>query len=244
VAIRVKGLALTYLRRSTNRQVISLESQLGWALAEAERHSVALDASLADLTHMQANRLHSSKGLRLDDGITGADLTRPGFLAAINDAKRDTSISHLFILRRDRFARPEDAIKMVGIEKDLRLAGLTIVFTDKVAEPLVRGRADMAADIAMMFDDYESGEFLRKHAERVLDAQRLLALGGYRTGGSAPYGFARVLVDAAGNVLEELPPGRLVRQPGCHVRIAPKDTDKIAVWVYILELSCPLDGEG
>jgi hypothetical protein len=33
-----------------------------------------------------------------------------------------------------------------------------------------------------------------------------------------------------------LAPGRHVRQEGCHVRIIPKDEQKIAVWLYILEL--------
>jgi len=75
---------------------------------------------------------------------------------------------------------------------------------------------------------------LRKHAERVLGAQQKLAEGGYRTGGNAPYGFVRVLVDAADNILEELPRGKTVRQPGCHVRDMPKFLDKIAVWLQIL----------
>src|SRR5439155_279454 len=57
-----------------------------------------------------------------------------------------------------------------------------------------------------------------------------------RTGGNAPYGFARVLVDGAGTVLEHLPPGKTVHQAGCHVRVAPHDPVKIAVWLQILEL--------
>ena len=69
--------ALAYLRRSTDRQEISLTTQLDWALVEAARHAVRLDASSADLEHMQAARLSAYKGLRLDDGISGADLDAP-----------------------------------------------------------------------------------------------------------------------------------------------------------------------
>src|SRR5581483_3741199 len=79
-------------------------------------------------------------------------------------------------------------------------------------------------------------EFLRKHAERVITAKMALAKGGYWTGGRAPYGFVRVLVDAQDNVLEELADGKHVRQQGCHVRVMPKDEAKIAVWILILEL--------
>ena len=126
---------------------------------------------------------------------------------------------------------------MVSVEKDLRLAGLTIVFAEAVAGPLVRGEADLPADIAMMFGYYESGEFLRKHAERVLQAQRQLALGGYRDRRQRPLRLRPCPGRRLGAVLEELTPGRQVRQPGCHVRIVPKDPDKIAVWLMILELN-------
>jgi hypothetical protein len=81
---------------------------------------------------------------------------------------------------------------------------------------------------------YQVGEELWKHAERVLGAQQILAEGGCRTGGNAPYGCVRVLVDAADNILEELPRGKTVRQPGCDVRDMPKFLDKIAVWLHIL----------
>jgi DNA invertase Pin-like site-specific DNA recombinase len=228
--------AIVYLRRSTDRQEISLSTQLEWAITEAKKRSLTLDATHEDLAQMRSNALSKFKAIRLDDGISGADLERPGFQSLITDARKDRSISHILIYRRDRFARPEDSIKLVAIEKDLRLAGLTMVFADDVGHPLERGKADLAADVAMMLSYYESGEFLRKHAERVLQAQRQLALGGYRVGGSAPYGFARVLVDSAGNVIEELTPGRQVRQPGCHVKIVPKDESKIAVWITILDL--------
>jgi DNA invertase Pin-like site-specific DNA recombinase len=236
MAERPKNRALVYLRRSTSRQEASLETQLQWAIAEATRMAVALEAAPADLERMQAGRLHTYRDIRLDDGITGADLRRPGFLALRRDAIADPAVSHLFIYRRDRLARPEDCSEMVLIEKSLLLAGLTIVFRDGVSEPMQRGQVDVGRELGMFFGYYESGEFLRKLAERVISAQRLLAEGGYRTGGNAPYGFGRVLVDAAGTILQELPPGRTARQPGCHVRIAPRDDQKVGIWLLILEL--------
>ena len=83
---RTRNRALVYVRRSTDKQAISLPAQIEWAVAAARQHDVVLDAGAADLQHMQALRLHSYKGIRLDDGITGADMTRPGFLAVNKDA--------------------------------------------------------------------------------------------------------------------------------------------------------------
>jgi hypothetical protein len=52
---------------------------------------------------------------------------------------------------------------------------------------------------------------------------------------NAPYGFVRVLVNASGTVIEELTPGKTVRQEGCHVRAIPRFPEKIVVWLQILE---------
>jgi hypothetical protein len=233
---RPKNQGLVYLRRSSDKQEISLPQQLEWAIAAAARDNVPLDATPADLAYMQERRLSSHKGIRLDDGISGSDLNRPGFLAVNRDALADARISHVFIYQRDRFARPEDALEMVQVEKKLLEAGITVVFSNAVSLPYQKGQQDIARDIGIMFGYYESGEFLRKHAERVLEFQRRLAREGYRTGGNPPYGFARWLVDGTGNRLEKLPRGKLVQQSGCHVRVFPDDFEKIAVWLQILEL--------
>src|SRR5262249_40624008 len=160
---------------STDRQESSLQTQLEWALAEASGRNIPLEASKQDLEYMQARRLSSHKDIRLDDNVTGADMQRPGFTALNRDALSDRGVSHIFIYKRDRFARPDDAIAMVAVEKKLLTAGITTVFSDGVGEPLIRGQSDVARDFAMLFAYYESGEFLKKHAERVLLAQRQLA---------------------------------------------------------------------
>ena len=236
MATRKKSRGLVHLRRSSSGQELSLGEQLRWALAEAKRHGIDLEASDADLLHMQRHGLHSYKGIRLDDAITGADMQRPGFLALREDATADEVISHLFVYARDRFARPQQAWYMVGVEMSLKHAGITIVFSDTISVPCEPGDTDLAEELSMYVAYYESGDFLRKHARRVLTAQRHLAESGFSTGGRAPYGFARVLVDSSGKELEDLPPGRKVRQQGCHVLWKPREEDKIRTWVMILDL--------
>ena len=100
---------------------------------------------------------------------------------------------------------------VVQLEKSLLEAGVTLVFSEGVSLPYAKGQQDMARDIGLLFGYYQGGEELRKHAERVLGYQRMLAEQGYRTGGNAGETFSRVLVDAAGTVLEKLPPGELGR---------------------------------
>ena len=234
---RKKDLGLTLLRRSSGRQELSLPSQLGWAIKAAEGMGVVLDARLTDIELMQAQRLSEHNSICLDDSISGANLDRPGFRAMVERASTDKRISHVFIYKRDRFARPEEASGMVQLENQLRRKGITLVFNDKIAGPLDRGEIDQAGDVLALLEYLQSGEFLNVLAERVIAAQQLLARGGYWTGGSPPYGFVRVLVDAQDNILEELPPGRRVRQAGCHVRIMAKDKEKIAVWLKMLELA-------
>lgn len=233
---RIKHGSLVYLRRSGNRQEHSLRAQLEWALQEAERQGIALDASLDDLDLMRERGLSQYKSIYLDDAISGSEMNRPGFQALVGRCQRDNSQSHVFVYKRDRLGRPEDAFEMASLEKKLRLQGVTIIMSHKMLPPLDRGLAAIGDDMEAYFEYYESGEFLRKLAERTIGAVEMLARQGFRTGGNPPYGFVRVLVDANGNVLEELAPGKTVRQAGCHVRIKPKDEEKLRTWVHILDL--------
>lgn len=237
MAVRPKDRGLIYLRRSGDRQETSLEKQLTWASAAARDHRVTVDATLEDLRHMQSNRLHSYKSLRLDDAITGADLDRPGLKALINDAMRDPAISHVFAFKRDRLGRPDSPINMMVIEGGLTHDGITVVLSDQVSSPPARDDdSALAGWVMMLFDYFRSGKFLRELAEQMILTQLNLANKGYRIGGNAPYGFTRALVNEQGEVLEELPRGKRVRQAGCHVVSIPKDMAKIETWVYILKL--------
>ena len=227
---------LVYLRRSSGKQETSLQTQLEWAIVKASELGVKIEVEHSDLVYMQANKLHTWKSIRLDDAITGADLDRPGFLAIKRDVESDKSVSHIFTYRRDRLARPEDAMRMGAIEKDIRQLGVSLVLFEKIVGPRERGRADIGDDIGMLFEYYESGEFLKKHAERIIASKILLTKGGFWTGGRAPYGFVRALVNTSGLIIEELVDGRHVRQQGCHVRILPKDEAKLATWCLILDM--------
>jgi len=185
---------------------------------------------------MQANHLVALKSLRLDDAVTGGDLSRPGFRALIKDAQSDRTISHLFFYKRDRLARPQEAFEVALIEKKLSTSGITIVLSGKVVPPIEPGEGQLSDDIALVLDYYQSGQFLRTLSERIIATQRGLAEQAYWLGGRPPLGFIRILVDGSGKEIEELPDGRRVEQRGCHVRIKPRYQAQIATWLLILEL--------
>lgn len=232
---------LIYLRRSGKRQETSLDTQLEWATREAKRLGVRIDATPADLQFMLDRSLHSYKSLRLDNGITGSDPTRPGYMALNRDAASDPSISHVLIFRRDRYSRPEDAVEAVQSEKQLLRAGITLVFSTKVVEPGQRGKRNVAQDIDSLLEFNESGAFCDQLAERMILTHKTLAAKGYSTGGNAPYGHIRALFGPDGKFSQILEKGRTIRQEGFHVRWIPgadeENRAKIKVWIYILELS-------
>src|SRR4051794_33038201 len=132
MSARAPNEARVYLRRSTSKQGTGIHAQLEWAVTEAKRLDLKLDAGPADLNHMLDHKLVRYKGIYLDDGITGADLQRPGFPAFRRDPTSDRRVSHVLIHMTDRFARPELSTQAVQMEQELLYAGITVVFSNRV----------------------------------------------------------------------------------------------------------------
>ena len=161
MAGRKSGRGIVYVRRSGDKQETSLEKQLTWAMHAAEDHAVPIDATLEDLFHMQANRLHRHKAIYLDDALSGDDLERPGLKLLIDDCHRHGECSHLFVFKRDRLGRPDSPLDMMVVEEGLRRAGITIVRSDGVAPPTSGGDEDLGELITMLFEYQRAGKFLR-----------------------------------------------------------------------------------
>jgi hypothetical protein len=106
MSARRPGRALTYLRRSSSRQELGIRNQLEWAIAEAAKLGVSLNAELQDVDHMERAGLKEFKSIYLDDGVTGADLEREAFTLFRKTALRDRSVSHLLIYKADRLPAP------------------------------------------------------------------------------------------------------------------------------------------
>ena len=203
----------------------AFHEQLGWAIREAATRGVRLDAAPADLDHMVARRRVAYKHLFLDNGATGRTWPGPGSTAFRKGGDDpNPAVSHLFIHLSDRFARPELVRQAMALETELLHAGLTVVFSNRVSEPRTCGPNYFPQDMLLLYEYTENGQFLQKLAIRVLQTQTRLAAQGYRTGGKAPYGFTRVLVDAAGAEVQELRDGMTARLDGCRVALEPRRT--------------------
>ena len=183
---RPQDKGLIYLRRSTDSQENSLQMQLAWAIRRASELRVNIEASPDDLQAMQSQRLHSFKSIRLDDAISGTELDRPGFSSLQKDAKNDTSISHIFVQKRDRLGRPEEPMELALIEKSIGQSGVHIVLDDKIVAPSEFGSSDLGADLSMLVDYHASRSWLDRNTERIVDSKVMFAKQGKWTGGRAP----------------------------------------------------------
>jgi DNA invertase Pin-like site-specific DNA recombinase len=227
---------IVYIRKSVQGDKLSPLTQLEWAMQEAHYHSVEMNASEQMLEEMLRIRASHEGDIYIDIGISGAKMQRPGFDAFLKRAIGDKSITHCFIYMQDRLARPNDPAEAILIENQLRRAGKTVVFSDKELKPLGHGEADIINHLLSALAYHGAGQDLKKLAERIVTCQAKLANDGYWTGGRPPYGFVRILVGPDNNEIRELENGERVRQAGCHVRIKPKDTDKIETWLEIIEM--------
>ncbi len=232
---RTKNRAIMYARRSSEKQENSLEMQVGWAEAKAKADGFMPKFNEDLLKRAQSDGVSVIDDLYIDDAVSGSDRQRPGLLAFMQRAFSDPSVSHLYIHKRDRLSRPENAAEATSDEFKLLREGITIVFCDTELRPSSDGQADIGQAIISMIEYHRSGRFLADLSRRVLDVQKKLAEQGFSTGGRAPYGFARFL-KAPDGTLTKLEDGRIVRQAGHHVVQLPDDEEKIATWILILEM--------
>ncbi|MEM8864521.1 MAG: recombinase family protein [Planctomycetota bacterium] len=214
--------------------------QLTWALSQASERGVEVNARANDLNEMLEKKMHVFKSIYLDDGKTGSDLSRQGYCRLLDDATANESVTHVFVYKRDRLARPESAVEAMRLEDRLGQAGVTLVLEGQVLPPRTRGKRDVGRELQALIDYNSSGEFLETLAERIVRSHETIARSGLSTGGNPPYGFVRALYGPDDSFVELLPPGRTVRQDGHHVRWIPGQDDeskaKLKVWLLILAL--------
>lgn len=230
--------AIFYLRVSTDRQADGAAAQLELLRASAQSAGFELPVTQETLGEAITLRQNEIGPLYLDFGISGYfDSTRPGYQKFLHRALNDASITHVFTPARDRIARPEDAAEFASREHRIRAAGKTLVVGTKILLPLKRGDDNIVDTITASLEYGQGRAYLDSLANKMVAVKANKAKAGCWTGGRAPYGFARVLLDPQGVVVRRLKDGESIRQPGHTVSLRCGDLERIKVWHNII-LKC------
>lgn len=232
-----KGRGLFLSRDSLGRHEQTPEQYVGWTQAKAKELGVMFQGTPKEIKRMIANGISISGDLFLDFNVSGNLLRRPALDALKAEIRRDLSVSHVFIPRRDRLARPDHASEGVELENELRGLGVYLVFMDVILSPLRQGHRQEIGEAICAYIEYDkSGRYRDDLAHLMIFAQLNLAKEGYSTGGRAPFGFRRYLCGVDGTIVMELADGQSVRQKGHHVVWLPGPEAEIALIRRILTL--------
>jgi hypothetical protein len=210
---------------------------VAWAQKTSREKHLSFDGTPERIEAMIRDGQSVYGDLFLDYYITGNKLSRPGLDALIREVTNNSSVTHVFIPRRDRLARPDYPIDAMQIENMLRMCNTTLVFMDKELPPILKGQRMNIGELITALVDYDqAGQFRRDLAAKILPAQIALARVGYSTGGRPPFGFRRWLVKDDGTRVRELEKGESVRMRGHHVVWLPGSEEEISLIRRILEL--------
>ncbi len=233
-----RGSALFYHRDSEGHSRLVPPQYVGWGQREAVRLGVTFSGTPAAISAMIESGRSVDGDLYIDFGISGNLLRRPGLDAFRARAINDSKVTHLFVPRRDRIARPANPNDGLEIERELRTAGLTLVFMDGMTlAPTPRGaEIDLGEQLIGMIDYHNSGRFRRELAEKQVYSQIKLATLGFSIGGEPPYGFRRWLAGADGTPKRELEDHETVHLPGHHVVWRPTASEEMKMVLRILDL--------
>ena len=230
-----KGRALFYSRDSGGKHDQTPSQYILWAKSKADGLGLLFGGTPEGIERqIESNDPHLGD-VFFDNSVSGNLLSRPALNALKAEIRRDPTVSHVFIPRRDRLARPDHAMDGVILEKELRETGITLVFMNHELPPLRRGqRQDIGEAITAYCDYQQSGTFRDELAEKMIFAQRQLAQRGFSTGGRASFGFRRNLINGDGVVIRQLSDGEIVRQKGHHVVLLPGPPEELKLIRRIL----------
>jgi len=134
MAIRAPQRGLFYIRDSGGEHENTPGEYVRWAMREATAHGVRFGGTPDQLERMIRTGVFREGDVFVDYGVKGNQLSRRGLDALIQTAAAESSVSHVFIPRRDRLARPDDPVDGVQIENRLRQRGVTLVYMRLVAQ--------------------------------------------------------------------------------------------------------------
>ncbi len=126
------GRGLFYHRDSGGKHETTPGQYVHWASTAARKHNVSFDGEEGQIERMIRDGISVDGDIFLDYEVSGNEMSRVALDALIHEAGNNLEVTHLLIPRRDRLARPDDALDGMNLEKRLRSAGTTLVLWTKL----------------------------------------------------------------------------------------------------------------
>jgi hypothetical protein len=130
------GRGLFCSRDSGGRHEQTPAEYIEWARRRAKELGVSFLGTPEDITRMMRDGIAVSNDIYFDVDISGNQLSRPALDQMFERVRADSTVTHVFIPRRDRLARPDDPVDGLRMEQRLREMGITVVFMNLTLGPL------------------------------------------------------------------------------------------------------------
>ena len=237
MAKKLSDRGVFYSRDSGGKHETTPGEYVRWASKEANKYNLKFSGSASQIDRMIRKGLPFDGDIYFDYGVSGNQISRPALNQLFVDAISDPSITHLFIPKRNRLARPDDALDGVELENKISAAGITIVYQSNVVQARPRWKRRDLGDLLCAVAEFDqTGKFRLELGKAMIYSQIELTKGGYSAGGRAPYGFRRHLAKLDGTVIRELKDGEIVKMPGHHVVWLPGPKEEIDLALRIRQM--------
>src|SRR5262245_8520451 len=183
--------AWAFFRRSTDKQELSIEDQRREVRAYAERRGWQIVREFEPVKGY-------ATGLTIDRDPTFLEMARIAELGG-------HGIQHLVVYDVSRFGRLHQDDKIYWERRFKKQGGIEIVYV----KDDFRNDGSLGDGLTRYVKHAEAHEYSRKLSELTARGSKSRAALGHSTGGPAPYGYERMVLDATGS------PGRVLK-PGEH----------------------------
>jgi hypothetical protein len=153
-----------------------------------EARALLFDGSPEMIESMIRSGIAVKGDLYLDWDVKGNQMSRRALDAIFERLGSDPSITHVFICRADRLARPDDIKEGLALEERFRREfRVTLVYEGREAKPLKPGeKIDVGEWIRAGLEFDRAEQDRRDLARKMLNSQPSRARNGYMTG-DPPY---------------------------------------------------------
>lgn len=183
-----------------------------------------------------------------DEGVSGVDPVekRPGFSDMLARAKmgvhKRQDIALILCYDISRWGRFRDPLDSIAYMQELKRAGLPVYFTDDKYISFAADTRQSANAILTVLGSMEATGYSQERSKLVHRGKKSIASDGYWTGGMAPYGMVRVIVDEKGEPIQVLELGERKVLQSNRVLLAPGPKEQVKAVQMMFDLRA--DGWG